>query len=293
MQYHKPCSFMGGFEKIMDKTVFEKLLDGQPETIRTQGVLLYNGAAKGAQEYQNAPTAANLHDWEAAQAALAKFAARISAAAGGDEEDKPLRSIADVLDYLRATDWKVSQTSLYRDQKNGKLAPRRDGFYTLRDVDRYARTWLRQKSTGKKISEKVEELQRRKLELELKNLELDNKRKSFACDKDLGLYIPKEVMEIELAGRAGVLDAGLKHWVQSHAAEWIRTVGGDTKKVGDLIILMNGEVDELINSYASPLSYQVVIDAEEDATGEAPETEEEPTEKDGGLDEATTRREGI
>lgn len=265
----------------MDKETLEKLLDGQPASIRTQGVLLYNGAAKCAQEYQSTPTAANLRDWEAAQAALAKFAARISDAADGQEEDKPLRNIAAVLDYLRALDWRVTQTSLYRHQKEGKLAPRRDGLYALRDVDKYARTWLKQKSTGKKISEKVEELQRKKLDLELKNLELDNKRKELAYGKDMERYIPKELMEIELAGRAGVLDAGLKHLVQSRAAEWIRTVGGDTKKVGDLIVLMSHDLDEHINSYASSLSYQVVIDAEEDATGETPEIEDEPTEEEG------------
>lgn len=260
----------------MDKETLEKLLEGQPASIRGQGVLLYNGAAKCAQEYQAAPTAANLRDWEAAQAALAKFAARISDAAGEEEEDKPLRNIAAVLDYLKALDWKVTQTSLYRHQKEGKIAPRRNGLYALRDVDKYARTWLKQKSTGKKISEKMEEQQRKKLDLEISNLEEDNKRKKFANDREAGLYIPKEFMEIELAGRAGVLDAGLKHWVQSRAAEWIRTVGGDTKKVGDLIVLMNHDLDEHINSYASSLSYQVIIDAEEDATGEAPETENEP-----------------
>lgn len=269
----------------MDKETLEKLLDGQPADIRRKAVLLFNGTATLMKTYQDAPTSVNRRNWEDSEAALTKFTDQISSAGEGDEEDKPLRNIAAVLDYLRALDWRVTKTSLYRHQKEGKLAPRRDGLYALRDVDRYARIWLKQKSTGKKISEKLEELQRKKLDLELDNLDLDNKRKKLAYDKDMERYIPKEFMEIELAGRAGVLDAGLKHWVQSHAAEWIRTVGGDTGKVGDLIILMNRELDEHINSYASSLSYQVVIDAEEDAAesaaSEAPETGEEPTGEEG------------
>jgi hypothetical protein len=264
---------------ILDKETLEKLLDDKPKEIRSKAILLFNGTAICAKAYQDEPSSVNRRNWEDSEEALSKFVEQIGAA-DGEEEDKPLRNIAAVLDYLRAGDWRVTKTSLYRHQKEGKIAPRRDGLYTLRDVDKYARTWLKQKSTGKKIQEKTEEQQRKKLDLELRNLELENKRKTFAYDKDLERYIPKEFMEIELAGRAGVLDAGLKHWVQSRAAEWIRTVGGDTKKVGDLIVLMNRDLDEHINSYASSLSYQVVIDAEEEATGEAPETEPETEEKD-------------
>jgi len=262
----------------MDKETLEKLLDGKPKEIRTKAILLFNGTATCAKAYQDEPSSVNRRNWEDSEAALKKFVAEISGG-GPDEEERPLPNTAAVLEYLRAGDWRVTKTSLYRHQKEGKLSPRRDGLYTLRDVDKYARTWLKQKSTGKKIAEKIEEMQRRKLELELSNLEEDNKRKRFANDREAGLYIPKEFMEIELAGRAGVLDAGLKHWVQSRSAEWIRTVGGDTKKVGDLIILMNRDLDEHINSYAGALSYQVVIDAEEEALENSEETEEAPEEE--------------
>jgi len=171
-------------------------------------------------------------------------------------------TIADVLDYLTGSGWKVTKTSLYRHQAEGKILPAADGAYRQKDIDKYARTFLKQKSTGKKISDRTDELQRRKLEQELANLELENKRKQLAYDKEQEKYIPREQMEIELAGRAGILEAGLKHWVQSRAAEWIRTVSGDMKKVGDLINLMNHDLDEHINSYASQGEYQVVIEAE-------------------------------
>jgi hypothetical protein len=256
----------------MDKETLENLIADQPKEIRTKGVLLYNGVASCAQQYQAAPTASNLRDWEAAQAALAKFVAQLSeASADKMDEDKALPNLAAALDYLKASDWSVTRTSLYRHHKEGKLAPRSDGQYALRDIEKYARTWLKQKSTGKRISEKLEELQRRKLELELSNLDLENKRKTLAYGKDLDKYVPKELMEIELATRAGILDAGLKHWVQSRAAEWIRAGGGDTKKVGDVINLMSRDLEEHINSYARLSEYQVIIDAEEEAAEEAPE----------------------
>lgn len=257
----------------MDKDTLEKLIADKPKQIRAKAVLLFNGAAKSAQEYQTNATAANLRDWQAAQDALEKFAAQL-AGADGVTSDKPLANLAEVLDYLKESDWKVTKTTLYRHHKEGRIAPRPDGSYSLRDVERYARTWLKQVSTGKKIAEKVEELQRRKLEIELDNLELDKKRKALNYGRETGALIPREQVENELATRAGILDAGLKHWIQSRAAEWIRMTDGDTKKVGDLINRMNHDLDEHINTYAAPLDYQVVIEAEGES---APEGEREST----------------
>ena len=79
-------------------------------------------------------------------------------------------------------------------------------------------------------------------------------------EKERGLYIRREEMEIELAGRAGILVAGLKHWVQSRAADWIAAVAGDMKRTGELINLMTRDVDEHINHYAASREYEVVIE---------------------------------
>jgi hypothetical protein len=259
----------------MDKETLEKLIADQPRDVRAKGVLLFNGAAQCAQAYQSAPTAANLRDWEVAQAALTKFADQL-----GDKEDadKPLATLADVLEYLKEAGWKVTKTSLYRQQKEGKLLPRADGAYTIKSVEKYARTWLKQQSTGKRISEKMDDLQRQKLELELSNLLLENKRKELSFNKEMEKLVPREQMEIELATRAGVLEAGLKHWIQSRTAEWVRLVAGDIKKVGALINVMSRDLDKHINSYAIAPEYQVVIDAAEEAgLEESPESVTEPT----------------
>jgi hypothetical protein len=257
---------------MMDKASFENLIAGKPDEIRKKGILLFNGAAKSAMEYQQAPTASNLRNWESAQAAMDKFETQMK---NGEEQSDTFETIADVLDYLIQSGWKVTKTSLYRHQKEGKILPGPDGTYRQKDADKYARTFLKQKSTGKRIDDKMDEMQRRKLELELQNLELERKRKSFAFDRDQEKYVPKEQMELELAARAGVLDAGLKHWVQSRAAEWIRAVAGDMKKVGDLINLMNHDLDEHINSYASAVDYEVVIDEEPHGDGEDIEDDHE------------------
>jgi hypothetical protein len=56
--------------------------------------------------------------------------------------------------------------------------------------------------------------------------------------------------------------------VQSRVADWIRAVGGDVRKAGELINAMIRDLEEHINNYAQAKGYELVIDGEE-------ETEEE------------------
>jgi len=245
----------------MDKKSFENLIKDIPLDIRARGVFLYNGVTKCANAYQADPTQTKLKDWQASEAALNDFTKSINQK---KTDDPRFAAIADVLSYLKAEGWKVKKTSLYRHQKEGKFVPRDDGTYRQNDIDKYARTWLKQVATGQRVNERIEDLQLRKLERELQKLDIENKHKEFNFVKDQGKYISKELMEIELATRAGILDAGLKHWIQSRVAEWIRVVNGDMKKIGELINILNRNLDEQINTYASAGEYQVIIDAEEE-----------------------------
>jgi hypothetical protein len=172
-------------------------------------------------------------------------------------------TLAEVLDYLQATGWRATKATLYRHKDEGKILPRHDGSYHRRDVEKYARTFLKQQATGKRIQERVDELQRKKLEKELQSLDLEISRKTFALEREQERYIPKGLMDIELAGRAGILEAGLKYWIQFHAADWIRLSEGNIKKVGELIQFMNHGIDEHINEYASVREYRVIFDDDE------------------------------
>lgn len=254
----------------------QELIKNQPPEIRTKGMLLYNGYTSSARMYNDSATAANLRSWQAAEEALAAFVDTLDRRAATEAEQ--FANLAEVLGYLRDAGWKATKASLYRHKDEGKIRPRPTGAYHLADVEKYARTFLKQQATGKRIQERVDDLQRKKLEKELQNLELEISRKTFAFDRDQGKYIPKELMDIELAGRAGILEAGLKHWIQSHAADWIRMSEGNTKKAGELIQFMNHSIDEHINEYASVREYRVIIDDDEPGldteTGEEGDTPE-------------------
>lgn len=165
-----------------------------------------------------------------------------------------------VKDYLDKEGWQVSQSGVYKHKKEGKLLPVADGTYRQKDVDKYARTWLKLKSTGKKKQDKLDELQRQKLELEQKKLQIETDRAQLKFEIEKGKYIEKERMFLEMAARAGILDAGLNHWIHTGAAEWIRLVDGDLKKISDLIATMNTGKDELLNHYARMREFQVIFD---------------------------------
>lgn len=178
--------------------------------------------------------------------------------------DKSLATILAVVDYLAAQGWRANKTTVYRHQQQGKLIPDKDGTYQLKDVDKYAKTWLKQQATGKKVNEAIDALQRRKIDLEIQNQEEDLKRKKWNFEREQKKYIKRDEVELELAARAGILDAGLKHMVKSHAAEWIRLAGGDMARVGELIALVGRQIDEHMNNYAAQMEFDVTIAVEDE-----------------------------
>lgn len=178
--------------------------------------------------------------------------------------EKEFDNVDEVIEHLAAGGYIAKKSTVYRHRKEGKLLPKDTGKFRQKDVERYAKGFLKEASTGQKTQTFTDQLQRKKLEQELKTLELDYERKKFQQDREHGRYIEREKMEIELAVRAGILEAGLKHWVQSRVADWIRASEGDVRKAGELIGTMIRDLDEHINSYAQAREYELVIDGEED-----------------------------
>ena len=187
-----------------------------------------------------------------------------------------LANVQAVLAYLLDAGWQVSQSGLYKHRKAGKITSEPDGTFPRKDVDKYAKAFLKQKATGKKKQDAQDELQRQKLEKELEKLEIDNTRARLKRDVELEKYIPRDEMYLEMASRAGIFHAGLDYWIRTTGAEWVRSVGGDLQKVGALIDAMIREKDILINQYASIRDFQVIIDGVDDDYDDDDDEDEEP-----------------
>lgn len=249
----------------MEKEALEKLLADQPKDIRGKAILLFNGMAKNAVAYQEASTANNLRDWEAAQAAFEKYVAQIGIT---EPTERPLVDLADVLAYLQGADWKVTKPTLYRHHKEVKIAPRPDGTYALKDVEKYARTWLKQQSTGKLVREKLDELQRKRAEQDLKTSELAYDRNKHAYDIARGLYVLASEVSLMLAARAGVLVSKDQQMIQANVGEYIRIVHGDPQYAADFVSKMLDDSADKYHEFASTPEYLVIIDGEEDEDAE-------------------------
>jgi hypothetical protein len=252
-------------QKTMDQARFNKILEiaGKDDQLRLK--VLYNAGVKCLQDYNAESTAARLKDWQAAEKALGELLDQIEKnGREPDPESRGLHEISDVLEYLIETGWRVSKPTLYRHHKEKKFTPGTDGIYRRKDIDKYAKTWLKQQATGKKVKELEDQLQRQILEEELATAKEKRRKIERENSRADGELIDRREVENWLAGRAGILEAGLKHWIQSGVAEWIRMARGDLKTAGELINTMIRDLDEHINSYAQTKEFEVMIDGEEE-----------------------------
>jgi hypothetical protein len=179
-------------------------------------------------------------------------------------QDKTFANVDEVLEYLEKAGYVAKKSTVYLHRKQGKFLPKDDGLFRQKDVDRYAKSFLKEASTGQKVKTLEDQLQRQILEEELATAK--EKRRKIERENSLseGKLIDRREVENWLAGRAGILEAGLKHWIQSGVAEWIRMSRGDLKTAGELINAMIRDLDEHINGYAQAKEFDVVIDGEED-----------------------------
>jgi len=164
-----------------------------------------------------------------------------------------------VFGWLQKDGWKISRAGLYKHHKEGKIGQRGDGMYHLKDVAKYARTFLKRKDTGKRLQDELDDLQRKKTLLEVEKLEISNARDRHKREVEEGSYIPRDQFEIELASRAAVLDAGIAHLFQSGAGSWINLVGGDQRKLPELINVLITAKNGLMNQYSRTREFTVEI----------------------------------
>lgn len=190
------------------------------------------------------------------------------------QDEKTFATVDEVLEYLDAGGWVAKSATVYRHRKQGKFMPQDSGQFRQKDVDRYARTWLKRQSTGRKVKDRLDELQEKKLLEEYEEQKEKTRKIKRQNDVEEGKLIDRGDVEKWLAGRAGILEAGLKHWIQSRAADWVRMTGGDLKGVGELINAMIRDLDEHINGYAAAKEFDLVIEGEEEE-GPLAQTEEQ------------------
>ena len=179
------------------------------------------------------------------------------AAVVGPSSAVVFKNLREVVGYLREQGWKISQAGLYKHSSEGKIKSEKDGTYTVKNVLRYAKGFLTTRETKRK--EDDEELQRRKTKLEIALKDEQLKRERIKRMVDEGRYILREQFESELAARASVIESVLKFMIQSDAGEWIAATGGNNERTGDLIRIMNDNLDQALNEFSTLKEFHVIF----------------------------------
>ncbi|MBW2650661.1 MAG: hypothetical protein JRC66_06570 [Deltaproteobacteria bacterium] len=239
----------------MEKSRLDNLLKQASKEEQLQLKIYYNASIKTLTAYQAESTTSKLRDLQSAETALEEYAGRLEERYLPDTRTFPNRLA--VTKWLKDNGWKVSKSTVYNRIGKAKLLSREDGLFHLKDVKKYARVFLKRRDTGKRVQDEQDDLQRRKTRLEVEKLEISNARDRRKQEVEEGEYIPRDQLEIELASRAAVLDAGIAHFFQSNAGAWIDIVSGDQRKLSELIGMLMAAKDDFMNQYARAKEFVV------------------------------------
>ena len=161
---------------------------------------------------------------------------------GTTEKRETLKTATDVLEHLLKNGRKIKKSKLYQDIRKGILRRNADLSFSVGNVNKYGTT-LPMAETPEMVAQEAEA-----------------RRKELAADVAEGKYIPRDMVEQELAARAVTLNSGLKSAVEAQALDLIETVDGNPKQAHRFLAKMETVIDGLSNKYAQPMEIEVNLD---------------------------------
>ena len=120
---------------------------------------------------------------------------------GTTEKRETLKTATDVLEHLLKNGRKIKKSKLYQDIRKGILRRNADLSFSVGNVNKYGTT-LPMAETPEMVTQEAEERVRRKDNADIRIKEAEARRKELAADVAEGKYIPRDMVEQELAARA-------------------------------------------------------------------------------------------
>ena len=179
-------------------------------------------------------------------------------------EIEQLQSKKAVLSYLAGQGFKIKKSALYQHIKEGRLRPDADGTFEAKDVDRYAKLFLRRLDGVQAAGRSMEAMQERRLRAETAKLESQARHWDIRARAAAGQVIEKSRVDLELAGRAMILKAALENFIRTETPELIRISGGDPLKSNAVIEYMNAVAADWLNEYARKCEWKITIEQDPD-----------------------------
>lgn len=217
------------------------------QTISSEEQALREAVASAQKAMVRAPCEESVKNFEIVNQALDRYLTKQM------QSERRFKNALEVVDYLKAQSWKAGKSKVYADIKAAKLKAQDDGAFTLKEVDKYARAWLRY-AAGK---DKESDIYQRKLSAEADKQVAQAKWWELKSQIEEGLYVPKEKMERELAARAVFLRSDFENFFRSHVAELVTIAGGDQAKTPELLAFCLDAVADWLDRYAKQGGFTV------------------------------------
>jgi hypothetical protein len=238
-------------------------LVGQEEEAKL--AILYNALVTNINAYRSDSSASALKNWQSAESALADCLSHLedkyqpATPTSTSIHPDTFATQQEVLTYLKAAGYKIEKSALSNHVRS-RLLIKKAGVYRRKDVDNYSGLHLQSGATGQTMADKkTADLQERKLRAEIGRTEEQYKRAIIEREALEGKLIPRDEVELELAGRAVALEAGYDHMVYTMAAGLVELVDGNQAKVDRLITTMLEAKNEWLNQYAGAVDFVVIL----------------------------------
>jgi hypothetical protein len=170
-------------------------------------------------------------------------------------------NILEVVKFLKKDGWKIKKSSVYLHAKQKKFHPQKDGLYHMKDVEKYARSYLKKNDPASlsAINNNPEAIMKRRSEAEARKIEAQAEHWELKSKIESGNYVPKETFERALAQRAMLFKSDLEAFARGQAPEIIQFVNGDNDKIPDLIEYMLDQFEQFLGRYAEDREFVVPL----------------------------------
>ncbi len=158
-------------------------------------------------------------------------------------------------------EWTVSRSQFYEHCKDRMLRPDKEGNFSKQAVDKYAKKHLREESTGRKVTEKLDRLHEEKMELEVSQARVKLARDQHDLDTRQGKYVSRADFELAIVSRAVAFMAHLNHAIQANTPDWIELVNGDQQRAAELVHAVAEVVGQRMGDFAADAEFDVILEA--------------------------------
>ena len=183
--------------------------------------------------------------------------------------DEPaFKNRAAVLKYLKDQGYKIGRQKLYNDAKAGLLRLRPDGSVPESAVQAYindprSRLVRPEAVAHPDQADILSDLAVQLKEAELARVRAVTEHQELKNEIAKGKYILASDVETEMSVKAGALEAGIKHLLNTRFRECIQVVGGDPARTRAGIEFLMAGMDELLNDFARLDVIDVIVEKQE------------------------------